>query len=125
MANRMGNFNKGGRHKNIFSKSSGEIKDENPKLTAVLSGHGKNRAYLHRFKLREEATCICGKEDQTMDHILFNCIKTREQRDRLKRRINKPIKLQDNKQELITKHRKVYSEFVESIDFDQLQQDEQ
>ena len=89
------------------------------------SGHGKNRAYLHRFKLREEATCICGKEDQTMDHILFNCIKTREQRDILKRRINKPIKLQDNKQELITKHRKVYSEFVESIDFDQLQQDEQ
>jgi len=60
-----------------------------------------------------------------MDRILFNCIKTREQRDTLKRRINKPIKLQDNKQELITKHRQVYSEFVESIDFDQLQQDEQ
>jgi len=95
------------------------------KLTAMLSGHGRNRAYLHRFKLREEATYICGKEDHTMDHILFNCIKTREQRDRLKRRINKPIKLQDNKQELITKHRKVYGEFIESIDFDQLQQDEQ
>jgi len=55
----------------------------------------------------------------------LNCIKTREQRDTLKRQINKPIKLQDNKQELITKHRKVYSEFVQSIDFDQLQQDEQ
>ena len=47
MANRMGNLNKGGRHKTIFSKSSGEIKYENrltPKLTAVLSGYGKNRA---------------------------------------------------------------------------------
>jgi hypothetical protein len=76
------------------------------KLTAVLSGHGKTRAYLHRFKLREEATCICRKGNQTMDHLLFNCIKTREQRDLLKRRINKPIKLQDNKQELINKHRK-------------------
>ena len=96
-----------------------------PKLTAVLSGHGKTRAYLHRFKLREEATCICGKEDQTMDHIMFKCIKTKEQRDILKHRINKTIKLQDNKQELITKHRKVYSEFIESIDFDKLQQDEQ
>ena len=40
-------------------------------------------------------------------------------------RINKPMKFKDNKQELITNHRKVYSEFVESIDFDQLQQDEQ
>jgi hypothetical protein len=63
-----------------------------------------------------------GKENQTMDHILFNCIKTKEQRDLLKRRINKPIKLQDNKQELIAKYRKEYSEFRESIDFDQLKQ---
>ena len=51
-----------------------------PKLTVVLSGHGKTRSYLHRFKLRKEATCFCGKEDQTMDHIIFKCIKTKEQR---------------------------------------------
>ena len=50
------------------------------------------------------------------------CIKTRQQRDLLKRRINKQMNLQDNKQELITKYRKVYSEFIESIDFEQLQQ---
>ena len=90
----------------------------------MLSGHGKTRAYLHRFKLREEATCICGKEDQTMDHIIFKCIKTKEQRDRLKHRINKTNKLQDYKKELITKYRKVYTEFIESIDFEKLQ-DEQ
>jgi len=69
-----------------------------------------------------ETTYICGKEDQTMDQLFFNCIKTREQRDRLKRRINKQMNLQDNKQELITKYREVYSEFIESIDFEQLQQ---
>ena len=51
-----------------------------------------------------------------------NCIKTREQKDLIKRRINKQMNLQDNKQELITKYRKVYSEFIESIDFEQLQQ---
>jgi hypothetical protein len=93
-----------------------------PKLTAVLSGHGKTRSYLHRFKLIEESTCICDKEEQTMDHLLFKCIKTREQRDLLKRRINKQMNLQDNKQELITKYRKVFSECIESIDIDQLQQ---
>jgi hypothetical protein len=32
------------------------------------------------------------------------------------------IKLQDNKQELIAKYRIEHSEFIESIDFDQLQQ---
>jgi len=90
----------------------------------VLSGHGKTSAYLHRFKLREEATCICGKEDQTMDHIIFKYRKTKEQRDRLKHRINKTNKLQDYKKELITQYRKVYTEFIESIYFDKLQ-DEQ
>jgi hypothetical protein len=69
-------------------------------------------------------TCPTGKEDQTMDHLLFNCIKTREQRKILKLRINKPMNLQDNKQELITKYRKAYSDFIESIDFDLLQQSE-
>ena len=75
--------------------------------------------------LRDEATCICGKEDQTMDHLLFHCIKTSAQRDLLKLSINKIMNLQDNKLELITKYRKVYSEFIESIDFDLLQQSDE
>jgi len=57
-----------------------------------------------------------------MDHLLFNCTKTSAQRDLLKHRINKQMNLQDNKLELITKYRKVYREFIESIDFDPLQQ---
>jgi len=71
-----------------------------PKLTTVLPGHGKTTDYLHRFKLREEATCICGNEDQTMDHIIFKCIKTKGQRDILKHRINKKNKLQDYKKRI-------------------------
>ena len=93
-----------------------------PKLTAVLSGHGKTRAYLHRLNWRDGAKCICGKEDQTMDHLLFHCTKTSAQRELLKLQINKPMNLQDNKIELITKHWKVYSAFIESIDFDLLHQ---
>ena len=93
-----------------------------PKLTAVLSGHGKTRAHLHQLNLRDEAKCICGKEEQTMDHLLLQCTKTSAQRELLKLQINKPMNLQANKIELITKHRKVYSAFIESIDFDLLQQ---
>jgi hypothetical protein len=44
-----------------------------PKLAAVLSGHGKMRAYFHRFNIREDAACSCGQGDQTMDHLLFQC----------------------------------------------------
>jgi hypothetical protein len=79
----MDNLNKGGRLKRIFSKSSGEIRDENSLKTKSKSGvvgSCAKTAYPNEFKPREEATYLCGKEDQTMDHILFNCIKTREQR---------------------------------------------
>jgi transketolase len=30
------------------------------KLAAVLTEHGKTRAYLHRLNLRDDARCICG-----------------------------------------------------------------
>ena len=69
-----------------------------------------------------ESRCVgrvCGADGAVS---LFNCIKTSAQRDLLKHRINKPMSLQDNKLELITKYRKVYSEFIESIDFDLSQQ---
>jgi len=58
-----------------------------PKLAAVLTGHGKPRAYLHRFNLQEDAMCICGQGDQTMDHLLFHCTKTKTQREVLKQHI--------------------------------------
>jgi len=50
------------------------------KLAAVLTGHEKTRAYLYRFNLRDDARCICGHNDQTMDHLLFHCEKTSTQR---------------------------------------------
>ena len=33
--------------------------------TMALTGHGKNRAYLHRFHLLEDAVCPCGNPEQT------------------------------------------------------------
>ena len=51
------------------------------KLAAVLTAHGKTRAYLFRFKLRDEARCTCGHTNQTMDHLLFQCEKTSTQRE--------------------------------------------
>ena len=44
-----------------------------PKITAVLTEQGMTKAYLHTFHLREDATCSCGNEYQTIDHILFHC----------------------------------------------------
>jgi hypothetical protein len=51
---------------------------ERPKLkinitlvfSAMVRCHGKNRAYLHRFKLMEHATCVCKMGDQTIERTL-------------------------------------------------------
>ena len=59
------------------------------KLTAVLAGHGKTRAYLYRFNLRKDAKCIGDKDDQTMDHLLFRCTKISTQRDLIKLQLSK------------------------------------
>jgi len=87
-------------------------------MTAVLTGHGMTKAYLHRFHLREEATCSCGEENQSMNHILFHCSDTSGQRETLIKRIGTwPA----SKQDLVNKYRKAFSAFVESIDFETLQ----
>jgi len=95
------------------------------KLEAVLTGHGKTRAYLCRFNLRDDARCICGQNDQTMDHLLFHYENTNTQREVLKHQISQQRNSMEIKQELISKHTKVFCELIESTDFELLQQNEQ
>jgi len=54
-------------------------------FTTIVSGQGKTRDYLHGFKIIEEPTCPCGKEDQTTDHIIYACERLIKERDRLKK----------------------------------------
>jgi hypothetical protein len=44
----------------------------NPNFTAMVTGHGRTRAYRHRFRLINN-TCSCNKEDQTVDHLIYWC----------------------------------------------------
>ena len=36
----------------------------NANFTAMVTGHGKNRAYIHRFKITENVTFPCNKGDK-------------------------------------------------------------
>ena len=75
--------------------------------------------------LCEDAACSCGQGDQTMDHLLFHCTRTRTQRELLKHQICKQTNWPASKQDLISKHRKLFGAFIESIDFELLQQNDQ
>jgi len=41
----------------------------NPNFTAMVTGHGRTRAYRYRFRLIDNAACPCNKQDQTVDHL--------------------------------------------------------
>jgi hypothetical protein len=42
-------------------------------FTALVTGHGKTKAYLHRFKLIDSSMCPPNKGQQTSEHIIFEC----------------------------------------------------
>ena len=61
----------------------------NQSLTTMMTGHGNIKAFLHRFKLTDSATCPCGKNDQTIDHIIYECEILKTQIDNLRLRVSK------------------------------------
>jgi len=84
--------NKGALTKTFFPK----VKDRLAKrlqmclnLSTVITGHGKLRAYLHRFKIIDDPMCPCEMNPRTTDHLIRECTLFRKQRQRLKNSIIK------------------------------------
>jgi len=92
-----------------------------PNFTALITGHGKTRAYLHRFKLLGSPECPCSKEEQNADHLIFHCNHLQQQRETLQKETTKLGPWPPNKQELINKYLKQFMNFANSIDFELLQ----
>jgi hypothetical protein len=107
----------------FFPKVRDRIKlniNVNPNFTAMVTGHVKTRAYLHRFKLVESATCTCNNEDQTIDHLLNKCTLIQTQRELIRKNILKSEHWPVSKEELISKHLKSFFTFTKSVNFEQL-----
>jgi len=58
-------------------------------LSTIVTGHGTLRSDYHRFKIKDNLTCICKMGPQTTDHLLWECELLRKQREVLKNRITK------------------------------------
>jgi len=55
----------------------------NPNFTALETSHGKTKTYLYRFKIMDNATCPSNMKDLTLDKILKNCRRHKEERDKI------------------------------------------
>lgn len=87
-----------------------------PTFTAIVSGHGKTNAYLHRFHLKEDPKCTCNSPQQTVNHLIYEYADKIQQRAVLIADIYKnggqwPVTNQD----LINKHLKPFCKYINSI----------
>jgi hypothetical protein len=89
-----------------------------PNFTAMLTGHGKLKDYYHRFKITDDAACICNEGDQTIDHLIWDCQLLMKERNTLRKRIiAKGGRWPLNKPELVKKFTKDFHNFCNAIDF--------
>jgi len=71
-----------------------------PNFATMVAGHGKTRAFFHRFKIMKQATCPCNNGDQTIDHLLCPCTLLLSQVGLLRNKVLKIGKWPASKQEL-------------------------
>jgi hypothetical protein len=93
-----------------------------PNLTAIITAHGKTKAYLHRFNIIESPQCKCKAGPQTVDHLIYECNMTKTERAALLTNIS-PGAWPMEKRELLKKHTKQFTQFINSIDFEVMNSD--
>ena len=91
-----------------------------PKLTAILTAHGKTRSYLHRFKIIETPECPWASGNQTVEHIIYECCKLNYEREKLIAQISKEETWPVTQSALVKKYLKQFTHFANSIEYDKL-----
>jgi hypothetical protein len=117
MAEGMGRENEGCNNKRVLSRSARQAKIKNSHKTSLHSdcdGPRKNQGlYPSRLNL-EHATCPCGKREQTIDHLLNQCLILHTQREIFKGNVLKSGNWPPRKREIISKHLKSFQLFIKS-----------
>ena len=89
-------------------------------FTAIVTAHGKTKAYLHLFKITESPECPCDGGNQTVDRLLYDCIELQREREKLIGNLSNQDTWQVDKSDLVNRHIKHFVQFVNSIDFEKL-----
>jgi hypothetical protein len=87
-------------------------------FTVIVTGHGKTKLYLHRFRLADNQSCPCNEGAQLPEHIIYECQILEHQRCSLKQHITAsggywPPANSD----VVAKYLNAFSRFISSIDF--------
>jgi hypothetical protein len=66
-----------------------------------MTGHENIRSYLHRLKIIASPECPCKQGIQTVDHLIFQCRRLKNEREILKNSVLKARNWTVSKSELI------------------------
>jgi hypothetical protein len=91
-----------------------------PNFTAMVTAHGKTKAYLHRFKIIQSPECVFTHDDQTTDHLIFDCEILDKESEKLIAYTSREDDWPVRKCELVNKYLKQFSMFANSIEFEKL-----
>jgi hypothetical protein len=91
-----------------------------PKLTTIISGHGKIRSYLHQSKTIGSPECPCKHGIQTVDHLIFQCNRLKNERETLKTSVLKVGNWPVRKSELTNRYLKHFIRYINSMDFEKI-----
>jgi len=92
-----------------------------PEFPGLFTGHGKTRAYLHRFQLADDPMCPCKEAQQISDNIIFECnILEARRGSMIKTIVCSGGSWPPPKEELTNKYIQAFATFIKSIDFQTL-----
>ena len=77
---------KGAITKSFFPKIVDRMKltiNATPNFTAIVTGHGNIKSYLHKYKITQSPVCPCEQGEQSVEHILYKCKLHEHDRDKL------------------------------------------
>jgi hypothetical protein len=87
------------------------------KVTTIITGHGNIRSYLHRLKIIGSPECPRKHGIQTVDHLIFQCNRLKNEREILKNIVLKEGNWPASKSELTSRNLKQFIKYINSMDF--------
>jgi hypothetical protein len=84
-----------------------------PKVTTIMTGHGNIRPYLHRLKIIASPECPCKHGTQTVDHLIFQCNRLKNEREKLKNSVLRVGNWPVSKSELTNRYLKQFTNYVD------------
>jgi len=94
-----------------------------PNVTTITTGHGNIRSfrsYLHQLKIIDSPECPCKHGIQTVDHLIFQCERLKNERDILKNSVLKKGNWPLSKNELLNRNFKQFIRYINSMDFEKI-----